>query len=93
MLVQRHAPVPEIKALKVGDVYMGSVIKTLQKKGRIITFITVEGDLYNAHMKNKYYNVFRNERSKRKIEKRRAEKAARRAEAAARQTEAGSDTP
>jgi hypothetical protein len=88
MLVQRNAPVPEIKALKEGDVYMGSVIKTLKKKGRIISFITVEGDIYNAHMKNKYYNVFRSDRSKRRHEKRRAERAARKAEIAARKAEA-----
>jgi hypothetical protein len=93
MLVQKHAPVPEIKALKAGDVYMGSVIKTLQKKGRIITFVPVEGDLYNAHMKNKHSNVFRPDRSKRKIEKRQMEKAARLAEAAAQQTEAEPDAP
>jgi hypothetical protein len=69
MLVQKNAPVDEIKALKPGDVYMGSVIKSLKKKGRIITFTTDNGDLYNAHLKNKYYNVFRNERYKRKMEK------------------------
>jgi hypothetical protein len=69
MLVQKNAPVGEIKALKAGDVYMGSVIESVNKKGRIISFITKNGDLYSAHLKNKYYNVFRNERHKRKMEK------------------------
>jgi hypothetical protein len=93
MLVQRHAPVPEIRALRVGDVYMGSVIKRLQKNGRIISFMTAEGDVYNAHLKNKYYNVFRNERHRRKMERQQAEKAARQAEDAALQAADGSDAP
>jgi hypothetical protein len=42
----------------------------------------VAGDYYSAHLKNQYYNVFRNDRLKRKIEQRKAEKAAWKAAAA-----------
>ncbi|MDR0383583.1 MAG: hypothetical protein LBH50_06310 [Spirochaetaceae bacterium] len=80
MLIQKYASEQEIRALKTGSVYMGSVITRLQKKGRIISFMTADGDVYNAHLKNKYYNVFRNERHRRKVERRLAEEAARSAE-------------
>ncbi|MDR3355694.1 MAG: hypothetical protein LBO04_00690 [Spirochaetaceae bacterium] len=64
MLVQKNAPVEYIKSLKVGDLYMDSIITSVKKKERGIMFMTSNGSLYNAHYKTNYYNVFRTDRHK-----------------------------
>jgi hypothetical protein len=46
---------------------MDSIITSIKKKGTGLLFMTSNGNLYNAHYKNNYYNVFRNERHKKKV--------------------------
>lgn len=67
MLVQKYAPVEYIRGLKVGGFYRNSIITLVKKKERTILFMTSNGNMYNAHYKNNYYNVFQNERHKKKV--------------------------
>ena len=52
--------------MKIGDTYMSSIITSIRKKGRGFLIMTSNGHLYNAHLKTGYYNVFKNERHKKK---------------------------
>jgi hypothetical protein len=66
MLVQKNASLEYIRRLKMGDTYMNSIITSIRKKGRGFLIMTSNGNLYNAHLKTNYYNVFKNERHKKK---------------------------
>ena len=66
MLVQKNASVAYIRGLKVGDIYMNSIITSIRKKDRGFLIMTSNGRLYNAHYKTNYYNVFLTERHKKK---------------------------
>jgi hypothetical protein len=66
MLVQKNASMEYIRGLKVGDIYMDSIITSIRKKDRGFLIMTSNGNLYNAHLKTAYYNVFQTERHKKK---------------------------
>jgi hypothetical protein len=69
MLLKKGVPKDEIRALKVGDFYEDGVITSLQKTGHIVSIITSAGNLYNAHMKQGVYSVFRVDRYRRRMER------------------------
>jgi hypothetical protein len=66
MLVQKNASLAYIRGLKIGDTYRDSIITSIRKKDRGFLIMTSNGNLYNAHLKTNYYNVFKNERHKKK---------------------------
>jgi hypothetical protein len=66
MLVQKNASMEYIRGLKVGDIYMDSIITSIRKKDRGFLIMTSNGNLYNAHLKTAYYNVFQTDRHKKK---------------------------
>jgi hypothetical protein len=69
VLLKKGVPKQEIKQLKAGDYYIDGVITFIQRKNNIVSFITDAGNLYNAHRKQGDYNLFRNDRYRRRKEK------------------------
>jgi hypothetical protein len=69
MLLQKHVPKQEIRSLRKGDFYVDGEIVSIQNTGRIVSIITSAGNLYNAHIKNGDYTVFRIKRYKRNMER------------------------
>ncbi|MDR1955945.1 MAG: hypothetical protein LBQ30_03740 [Treponema sp.] len=59
MLVYKGVPKEEIKKLKIGDFFVDSEIVHLQKNGRVVSIITKNGSVFNAHHKEFTYNVFK----------------------------------
>jgi hypothetical protein len=59
MLIRKDAPKQEIRSLKRGDFFIDGEIVSIQKTDRIISIITSADNVYNAHMKNGAYRIFR----------------------------------
>jgi hypothetical protein len=59
MLLERDVPEEKIRSLKVGAYLIDGVITRTWRYQNIITFITSAGRRYNAHKKEKGYNLFR----------------------------------
>ncbi|MDR2374878.1 MAG: hypothetical protein LBD96_00400 [Treponema sp.] len=69
MLLRKHVPKQEIRALRKGDFYVDGEIVSINKTPRMVSIITSAGNLYNAHMKTGDYTVFRVDRYRRKMER------------------------
>jgi hypothetical protein len=69
VLLRKEVPKRDIQTLKVGDFYEDGYITSLQKAGHIVSIITSGGNLYNAHLKQGQYTVFRVDRYRRRMER------------------------
>jgi hypothetical protein len=69
MLIRKHVPKQEIKRLKMGDFFIDGLITFIQRNRNIVSIITNEDNLYNAHMKQGDYNLFRIDKYRRRLER------------------------
>jgi hypothetical protein len=59
MLILKDVPKAEIEKLKKGDFFADSEIINIQKKLNIISIVTREGNVFNAHKKNQKFDIFK----------------------------------
>jgi hypothetical protein len=59
VLVLRGVPKEGIRKLRVGDFFMGEEIVYIQRKPNLISIVTKNGSVFNAHEKPKVFNVFK----------------------------------
>jgi hypothetical protein len=59
MLVLKGVLKEEIRKLKIGDFFMDSEIVNIQRKSNLISIVTMSGDVFNAHEKQRTFNVFK----------------------------------
>jgi hypothetical protein len=69
MLLRKGVPKEVIRALKTGDFFEDGTIVSLQRAGNIVSIITSAGNLYNAHIKQEGYTLFRVDRYRRRMER------------------------
>jgi hypothetical protein len=59
MLLLKDVPKAEIRKLKKGDFFVDSEIINIQRKLSLISIVTRAGSVFNAHEKQKSFNVFK----------------------------------
>ncbi|MDR0710659.1 MAG: hypothetical protein LBF77_11405 [Spirochaetaceae bacterium] len=59
MLVLKGVLKEEIRKLKIGDFFIDSEIVNIQRKSNLISIITRAGGVFNAHEKQRTFNVFK----------------------------------